>query len=267
MSRLPGMPHLDTYRMITADPPWAYDRPDAPGGTGEHYDGMPLEDICAMRVGDLAHPDGAVLGLWCTGPFAAEGAHVEVARAWGFRSVTLAFDWVKICSTCNACGHRWEEHKAREPWANRGRCSVDDADGACSCSHYDLRMVAGTGSYTMQGHEHLWLATRGEGFSSTRAVRNVRNTLLWPITPKHSAKPEAAQDLLERLWPGLTPRLELFARRRRPGWACYGNQLPDSDLVFGDAVGLNFPVTPKPARTPRVPEAQGVLFDEVPRAV
>jgi hypothetical protein len=70
---LPGMPHLGVYRMVTADPPWAYDRPDAPGGTGEHYDGMPLEDICAMRVGDLAHPQGAVLGLWCTGPFVADG--------------------------------------------------------------------------------------------------------------------------------------------------------------------------------------------------
>jgi N6-adenosine-specific RNA methylase IME4 len=124
-------------------------------------------------------------------------------------------------------------------------------------------MTAGTGSYTMQGHEFMFLATRGEGFSSGRAVRNVRNTLFAPLDPLHSKKPEAAQDLLERLWPGLTPRLELFARRRRPGWACYGNQLPDSDLVFGDAVGLSFPTTPKPARTPRVLAAQGGLFDEV----
>ncbi len=264
MSTLPGMPHLDTYRLVTADPPWAYDRPDAPGGTGEHYHGMPLEDICAMRVGDLAHAHGAVLGLWCTGPFAAEGAHVEVARAWGFRSVTLAFDWLKICDTCTGCGHPFDEHEPREPWSARGRCSHATRRGVCACMCFGVLPIAGTGSYTMQGHEHMFLATRGEGFSSGRAVRNVRNTLLWPLG-RHSAKPEAAQDLLERLWPGLTPRLEIFARRRRPGWACYGNQLPDSDLVFGAATGLHFPTTPRPERPAPPHELCPSMFpEEVP---
>jgi N6-adenosine-specific RNA methylase IME4 len=45
----------------------------------------------------------------------------------------------------------------------------------------------------------------------------------------HSAKPEALQDLAERLSPG--PRLELFARRRRAGWTCWGDQLPTAQVV------------------------------------
>lgn len=39
----------------------------------------------------------------------------------------------------------------------------------------------------------------------------------------HSAKPEASFDLIERVSP--EPRIELFARIRRPGWSAHGNQI------------------------------------------
>lgn len=48
--------------------------------------------------------------------------------------------------------------------------------------------------------------------------------------------------LVERLWPDATPRLELFARRRRPGWSSWGNEAPDCDLVFGSQIGNTWPV-------------------------
>jgi N6-adenosine-specific RNA methylase IME4 len=43
---------------------------------------------------------------------------------------------------------------------------------------------------------------------------------------KHSAKPEEAARRIERLFPG--PYLELFARRERAGWQCWGNEIPAS---------------------------------------
>lgn len=45
----------------------------------------------------------------------------------------------------------------------------------------------------------------------------------WP-RGRHSAKPEAFQDMVEAVSPG--PRLELFARRERPGWTVWGNEVP-----------------------------------------
>ena len=45
----------------------------------------------------------------------------------------------------------------------------------------------------------------------------------WPRS-RHSAKPEAFQDMVETVTPG--PRLELFARRQREGWTCWGNEVP-----------------------------------------
>ena len=39
----------------------------------------------------------------------------------------------------------------------------------------------------------------------------------------HSAKPEHFQDVIEAV--SDEPRLELFARRKRPGWASWGNEI------------------------------------------
>lgn len=41
--------------------------------------------------------------------------------------------------------------------------------------------------------------------------------------PQHSAKPEAFQNMVESVSPG--PYLEMFARRKRHGWAAWGNEI------------------------------------------
>lgn len=46
---------------------------------------------------------------------------------------------------------------------------------------------------------------------------------------KHSEKPEEFQDMIEKVNYG--PYLELFARRKRQGWACWGNEI-ESDITF-----------------------------------
>lgn len=46
----------------------------------------------------------------------------------------------------------------------------------------------------------------------------------WP-RGQHSEKPNQFYDLVERTSPG--PYLEMYARRPRPGWSQWGNELPD----------------------------------------
>lgn len=46
---------------------------------------------------------------------------------------------------------------------------------------------------------------------------------------KHSVKPEEVQDRIEIMFPTQT-KLELFARRHRPGWTCLGNELDGLDI-------------------------------------
>ena len=78
----------------------------------------------------------------------------------------------------------------------------------------------GMGRIVRASHETCLVAVRGKMRPN---VRNIRSTFEAPVG-RHSEKPEAFFDLVETLFDG--PYAELFARRRRPGWRCYGDQLP-----------------------------------------
>ncbi len=79
----------------------------------------------------------------------------------------------------------------------------------------------GMGRYVRAEHETCIVAARGRGISLIRD-RSIRSTFDAP-TGRHSAKPEAFYDLVEKLASG--PYAELFARRHRPNWSCFGNEL------------------------------------------
>ena len=85
------------FAIIYADPPWKYnDRRNTHtrfcGGAMSHYPVMPVEDICALPVRELA-TDDAYLFLWVTWPTLPDA--LRVMEAWGFEYVTCAFNWIK----------------------------------------------------------------------------------------------------------------------------------------------------------------------------
>lgn len=247
---LPGMPHLGTYRIIAADPPWEHLNYSqlGHGAAKAVYDEMPLASLKEMEVASIAHPEGALLFLWCTGSQAADGVHHELARAWGFRLVTRFSSWVKVADKCAYCGHAWAEHDPHLVAEDApGPCAAClERDGGVDCDGFVLRARRGPGSYSMQGVEDVWLGVRDgiETWSKDRARRDIPEIVFAPVG-EHSAKPEAVYERIEALWPNATPRLELFSRRRRPGWNHWGAQAPGCDLVFGSRIGTTWPV-PKP---------------------
>lgn len=98
----------------------------------------------------------------------------------------------------------------------------------------------GLGGTYVQTTEHIIFARRGK----LSAIRRVDSTWWnWKRQDAaHSKKPEAFQDLVETVSPG--PYVELFARRRRAGWAVWGNEV-ESDLNLGGGVAeSNAPVAP-----------------------
>ncbi len=52
-------------------------------------------------------------------------------------------------------------------------------------------------------------------------------TVLFANAGRHSKKPDEFYELIESISP--SPRIELFARARRDGWDCWGNEV-DSDI-------------------------------------
>lgn len=51
---------------------------------------------------------------------------------------------------------------------------------------------------------------------------------------KHSKKPEFFQDMIEKVT--YEPRLEMFARRKRPGWDVWGNEILDGVEIINKII-------------------------------
>lgn len=93
----------------------------------------------------------------------------------------------------------------------------------------------GLGTYLRNMTEHVMLGTRGKAPVRFKG----QGTWLFAPVQEHSHKPEEVHDIIERVSDG--PYLELFARRPRPGWHVWGNEVAsDIDL-------LGFPVPDAPA--------------------
>lgn len=82
----------------------------------------------------------------------------------------------------------------------------------------------GLGIYLRNASEQLLFATRGRAPIQFRA----QPTWLFAPVQEHSRKPGEVYEVIERCSPG--PYLELFARRRHPGWDAWGNELDTNDV-------------------------------------
>jgi N6-adenosine-specific RNA methylase IME4 len=146
---------------------------------------MPLEDLCGLRLPLLA-PD-AWLFMWRSAQH--QGEALEVAEHWGFD------DYGEIV---------WVKTSARGwPWLKMGRLA---------------RYV----------HESILVCRRGRPRrrAAATAIPSVFFAPPGPdefARPGHSSKPEEFARIVELLCPG--PYGEIFAVRKRKGWACYGDAI------------------------------------------
>jgi len=81
------------FRVIVADPPWAYDTraDDGTHRAANPYPSMSVASIASMAVAGMAHDD-CILWLWTTNAHMREA--FGVVDAWGFQSKTI-LTWVK----------------------------------------------------------------------------------------------------------------------------------------------------------------------------
>jgi N6-adenosine-specific RNA methylase IME4 len=184
------------YGAILADPPWRFrtwnkaeavvTRTGTACSASVHYNTMAIEDICALPVGDLAADDCALF-LWANWPTLLDA--FAVLTAWGFEYKTAAFVWTK---------------------AHARQLEMFD-DG--------IEGLLGMGYWSRANSEPCLLATRG---NPKRLNADVRQAIIEPRR-EHSRKPDCVHGRIERLVAG--PYLELFARTRRAGWTCWGDEV------------------------------------------
>ncbi len=92
MNPLPQGP----FGAILCDPPWSFrtygGKNVAPARGAQPYSVMSLADIKALPVGEIAAKD-CLLFMWTVSHLQA--AAFDVAAAWGFKPVSIAFVWDK----------------------------------------------------------------------------------------------------------------------------------------------------------------------------
>lgn len=177
------------YEVILADPPWFYEnsQPNGWGQADKFYDLMSDEEIFDLDLQKILAPK-AVVFLWATGP--KLHVAIECLNQWGLRYIGVAFVWVKT-------------RKDGQPMAASGiRPTV-------------VKPLT----------EFVLVASNvRSGRPLPIADESIVQTVFAPRR-EHSTKPDEIQERIELLYPDAS-RIELFARRTRAGWDCWGDEAP-----------------------------------------
>jgi len=183
----------ENFQVIYCDPPWSYDNASLNrGGALRYYQTMPIEQIAALPVGDLAAKDCALF-MWVTFPQIFESR--VLFDAWGFEYKTCAFVWIKT----------------------NKRMNVDQAS-FFPIDSFDS--FWGMGRWTRSNAEICLLGVRGKPKRESAAIHQI---IYAPIS-EHSRKPAETRDKIIELC-GDVPRVELFAREASEGWSIWGNEV------------------------------------------
>jgi N6-adenosine-specific RNA methylase IME4 len=186
------------YRAIAIDPPTHFkcrtalrvQNWNSRRDVEKHYATMSFDELAALPLSDLAHPEGCHLFEWTSAPHLPRAC--ELIERWGWKYSSKAFTWVKL-------------RRALDP------------DQFYLLVESDLQI--GLGLTTRKGTEDVLLGRRG---NARRIAKNVREVILAPVR-EHSRKPDQFYDRVQEYCAG--PYADLFARERRPEWDCWGDQV------------------------------------------
>ena len=175
------------FEVIVIDPPWNYYGSTTKwAAAGKHYPLMTDEELAGMRVSSILAKRSIVF-MWATSSSIARA--VDLMRGWGLHYRGVAFVWVKT----------------------RGDGAPIGAQGVRPSVTKPLTEFVLTAS------------TKPKGRPLPLASEAIRQTI-FAQRARHSEKPDAIQQAIEVMYP-TARKAELFARRHRAGWSCWGNEL------------------------------------------
>ena len=197
---------VSVFRTVVSDPPWPYGIRGPASSKAHRPNSHGAATSSVERYGAMSIKDLCALPVE---DLAAQNSHLYL---WTTNSFM-----VEAHEIARAWGY---EPKTILTWAKM------KSDGTPSMK---------TGFYFRGSTEHCLFAVRG---SQRLNGRIVKPTLYESERLPHSVKPEWFYRLVEECSPG--PYLELFARRKRSGWAAWGNEV-DSDICMPNASGEPMP--------------------------
>lgn len=206
------------FNLIIADCPWNFNdglsMTKTKRGASSNYETLSISDLKNLKIKEISEDD-AVLALWVPSSLLEEG--LEVMKAWGFRQ-TQTHIWVKTKK--NPFKNLLKEFtKVIKDLPKKGFSNIIRT----ILLEFDINNILsfGMGRLFRQTHEIILIGVKGKIYKHLKN-KSQRSVHFSPAT-KHSVKPENLHNMLEKMFPNST-KLELFARRQKPGWLCIGNQ-------------------------------------------
>jgi N6-adenosine-specific RNA methylase IME4 len=228
------------FDVIVADPPWPFKdslkMSNVKRGAQAQYDTMTMQEIRELPVQKACNKDGAVLCLWVPSSLLQEG--LDTMKAWGFQH-KQTYVWVKTKI------EPLVEFKKLMKLATKLLATLDKDQRTFGLSevrtifryaydmsqrefNYQTMLGFGMGRLFRQTHELCLIGTNNNAIYKKLANKSRRSVCLVENL-RHSAKPDDLQNSLELMFP-TARKLELFARRIRPGWTCLGNEIDGLDI-------------------------------------
>lgn len=177
-------------RGLLFDCPWSFDNYSAKGeakNAKAHYDCVPMGELMALPVAEIAARDAAVFS-WATSPLLDR--QIACLKAWGCAYVACEA-WFK--GSKNSTGEPGDES-----W----------------------KAAFGPGYVRRGSAEFILIGAFGEP-AWLPGCRSLRNAF-FDAQREHSRKPDCQYERVEQSVPG--PYAEIFSRSNRAGWIHFGNQ-------------------------------------------
>lgn len=216
------------FTVVVADPPWSFSdklqHSDVPRGAAANYNTMTISEIKQIPVQEVIDPEGAILALWVPSSLLQEG--LDVMKSWGFHH-KQTYIWVKS-----------KKEPFKEIISNILKNSIKEMPSKSIFSklfdNFSLNntLSFGMGRLFRQTHEICLIGTNNNKIYKKLSNKSQRS-VSFAENLKHSAKPDYLQNSLELMFPN-TNKLEMFARRYKPGWVCVGNQ-----VILGEDINIS----------------------------
>lgn len=176
------------FHIVLADPPWSYyGQQDKWGAAEKFYRTRTDEEIMSFPMLKILGDPG-ILFMWATSP--RLDFAMQCIKQWGLFYRGIAFVWVKTKQDGTPIGAQGVRPSIVKPTA-------------------EFVLAA---SRTEKGRPlQLW-------------DESIRNVILAPKR-EHSEKPDAVHASIESMYP-TADKIEIFARRQRSGWHCWGDEVP-----------------------------------------
>lgn len=217
---------MSKFQVIVSDPPWALQdsltMSNTPRGAAANYPLLDTDELCKLKVQDIADPSGCILVLWVLGSMLEDG--MRVMKSWGFTQ-KQTFVWVKTKK------QPLESLKKnlRKKRKMSGAELISNVEKDVDALDLNETLAFGMGRLFRQTHEICLV-----GINSTKIYKKLKDksqrSVSFHQSTKHSTKPDDLQNRLDKMFPG-TAKLEMFARRHRPGWTVVGNEVCNGEDI------------------------------------